>query len=191
MNCAKSCVLSPLYRNLLKSVMCHKVRRFYQKVASSKLPKIYLYSPVEMKLYWHNSAMYVMVVIAWQGKLQLTCRLLFRLPASFSRRESCRTVMANFLTEQDSHLTYFFFCLCLWLSLCFCRYVIIEFPLIFSMYIHLLDFLFNFSCYCTRYERASTCNASPAVLCSNLVWDVLNSILFGFPQFHLPVNFVS
>jgi hypothetical protein len=145
--------LSPLYRNLLKSFMCHKVWRFFQKVATSKLYKIYLYSPVDMKLYWHDSAMYVMVVIAWQEKLQLTCRLLFRLPASFSRRESCRTVTANFLTERESHLLYFFVCLCLWFSSCFCRYVIIEFPLIFSMYIRLLAFLFTYSCYCTVCEH--------------------------------------
>ena len=52
-----------------------------------------------------------MVVITLEGKVQLTCRLLFRLPASFSRRESCRTVTANFLAEQESHLPYFFVCL--------------------------------------------------------------------------------
>jgi len=66
--------------------------------------------------------MYVMVVIACQGKLQLTFRLLFGLPASVSRRESCRTVTANFLNGTRKSL-YFFICLCLWLSLCFCRYV--------------------------------------------------------------------
>jgi hypothetical protein len=171
--------------------MCHKVRRFFQKVATSKLPKIYLYSPVDMKLYWHDSAMYVMVVIAWQRQLQLTCSLLFRLTASFSRRESCRTVTANFSTERECQLPYFFVCLCLWLSLCLCHCVIIDFPLIFSMYTRLLAFLFNYSCYCTGYERSSTCNASLAVLCSNPAWDVLNSILSGFLQFRLPVNFVS
>lgn len=132
-----------------------------------------------------------MVVIAWQEKLQLTCRLLFRLPASFSHRKRCRTVTANFLTERESHLLYFLVCLCLCLSLCFCRYVIIDFPPIFSMYISLLAFLFNYLCYCPGYERASTCNASLAVLCSNPAWDVLNSILSGVPQFCLPVNFVS
>jgi hypothetical protein len=192
-NCTIFCVfsLSPLYLSILKSFMCYKIRRFFQKVATSKLLKIYLYSPVDMKLYWHDPAMYVMVVVAWQGKLQLTCRLLFRLSASFSRPESCLTVTANFLTERENHLPYFFVCLCFWLSLCFCQFVIIDFPLIFSVYIRLLAFLFNYSCYCTGYERENTCNASLAVLCSNLAWDVLNSILSGFPQFRLPVNFVS
>ena len=46
-----SLLLSPLYLNLLKSFIYHKVRRFFQEVAASKLPKIYLYSPVDMKLY--------------------------------------------------------------------------------------------------------------------------------------------
>jgi len=49
--CSLSLSLSPLYLSLLLSFMCHKVRRFFLKVATSKLPKIYLYSPVDMKLY--------------------------------------------------------------------------------------------------------------------------------------------
>jgi hypothetical protein len=42
---------SPLYLRLLLLFICHKVRRFFLKVAMSKLPNIYLYSPVDMKLY--------------------------------------------------------------------------------------------------------------------------------------------
>jgi hypothetical protein len=179
--------LSPLYLNLLKSFIYHKVRRFFQEVAASKLPKIYLYNPVGMKLYWHHSAMYVMVVIAWQGKLADYCldcplhshvgKVVERLRRTISRNEKVTCLISSFVSVSGFR--------------CFCRYVIIDFPLIFSMYIRLLAFLFNYPCYCTGYERASTYDSGLAFLCSNPAWDMLNSIFSGFPQFLLPVNFVS
>jgi len=43
--------LCPFYLNLLKSFVYHKIRTSFQNVATSKLPKIYLYSLVDMKLY--------------------------------------------------------------------------------------------------------------------------------------------
>ena len=49
--CSLSLFLSPLYLTLLKSFMCHKVRGVFQKVATSKLPKIHLCSSVDMELY--------------------------------------------------------------------------------------------------------------------------------------------
>jgi hypothetical protein len=165
--CKILCSLSPLYLNLLLSFMSHKIRRLFLKVVKLKLHNIYLYRPVGMKLCWHDSAMYVMVVIGREGKLQLTCRLLCRLPASLSRRESCGERLRRTFSRNEKITLFLRLSLYLWLSFCYRLYVIILFPSYFLCVYSLAYFPFYYSCYCTGYELTNTCNASLVELCSN------------------------